>query len=229
MTDTATPYTLPSAHSVEGRVALLAPLYLAPTAWYALVSRYSRVIIDTSMPYDRRMKATHRTSIIDHGTPQTLTAAINKASHRQPLSSVTLSPHGRWWHTHRQTLATAYGRTPYFDYLFPLIAPLLDDNCAGMSLTSLTLRLDAAIRQIIGIHTPVSVTFGDTYDDGGDVPYLSPATHLDTRALAIAGECPDDVDDLRHCPFDTLPGSQSILHTLFALGPDDSRQLLLKQ
>ncbi len=206
------------------KLAILPPLYFAPVSWYALCSRYERVIIDTSMRADRRYKAVHRTAIAATGVtadtqagqaPLMLTAAICRHNSPAPLNTILLSDHDRWWEKHARSIATAYGRTPYFEYLWPRFAELLNDSLPGTALVELNLAIDSIVREMLAIDTPVSIPLDDAYDDKPEQPYISP------RHISLPDAC-----DFRSEDFYCGDGTLSILDPLFRLGPDATHKLL---
>lgn len=164
-------------------------------------------VIDTAVRADRRFKAVHRTTIAGHGgEPLMLTAAISHIDRPMPLVQVRLSAHDRWWEKHARSIATYYGATPYFEYLWPRFAPLLNDSLPDTPLTELTLRIDAILREILAIDTRVSIPLDEVYDD-------------DPAATSILHRRP---------AYEPLPGELSILDPLFRLGPDETRRILAK-
>lgn len=192
---------------------VLPPLYFAPLSWYRALAHAERAVIDTSMRADRRYKAVHRTLIAGRAEAasclnpeqeecQTLTAAICKFAAHTPLSSVLISEHDRWWDKHARTIATVYGRTPYYEYLWPRFGALLNDSLPGTPLVDLTLSIDAAVREILSIDTPVSVPMDDSYDD-----FVRPA-----------------VSAFRGGEFEGI----SIIGALFTLGPEETRELVYR-
>ena len=205
----------------DPRTAIVAPLYLAPPEWYAACASFARVVVDTSMRYERNFKAILRTVIGRRDkSPLTLSASVSHSQGASPLSQLLLSDHDRWWEKHARSIATAYGGTPWFEHLWPLLSPLYDDRLAGTPLTDFTLALDTRIRAIIGFDTPFTVPLDDSYDDSPEHPYISPRSYD-----------PDTCVDLRHTDFyapvpDSTP-ALSILDPLFTLGPGQTRRLIL--
>lgn len=190
---------------------ILPPLYFAPLSWYRALAQAERAVIDTSMRADRRYKAVHRTltaaraenaDCLNPEECQTLTAAICKFAAHTPLSSVLISEHDRWWDKHARTIATVYGRSPYYEYLWPRFEPLLSDSLPGTPLVNLTLSIDAIVREILSIDTAVSVPMDDSYDDFG-----RPA-----------------VSSFRPRVYEGI----SVLGALFTLGPEETRGLVYR-
>lgn len=96
--------------------------------WYAAMAHYGHVVVDSSIPYDKRQKAVHRCDIADTRGKMSLTVPLAPPS--VPFRDATwhdcrVSTHDEWWIRHRITLESAYGRTPFFEFLIDRFLPLL--------------------------------------------------------------------------------------------------------
>lgn len=77
--------------------------------------------------FDKRHKEIHRYTIADVNGPLTLTLPIVKP-HGIPHATwqdVRISEHGQWWHVHRVSLESAYGRTPFFEFYIDRFLPYI--------------------------------------------------------------------------------------------------------
>lgn len=75
--------------------------------------------------------------------PETLTVPVaggRSALKSQPADTILVSDHGRWADVHIGAFEAAYGRTPFYRHIEPLVAPLLLDS-PGRRLTDLNLDL----------------------------------------------------------------------------------------
>lgn len=151
---------------------VLAPRLLPDAAYYAALSRYGRAVVDTSLRHDRRCKAVHRYAVADVRGRLELTVPVGRPAHdgdRPTLwSDVPVSDHGQWWHVHRVTLESAYGRTPYFEFLIDKFDGIIcPPGTPPPSALELAARADAVVRSILGIDTPVEwrpAAPGETFD-----------------------------------------------------------------
>lgn len=104
-----------------GSTLLLPPRFMGSVGYYALMARYGRVVIDTTMRYDKRQKAVHRCDIVDTRGEVQLTVPMCKPvaeeGERPTWCHCPVSTHDEWWRQMRVTLESAYGRTPYFEFL----------------------------------------------------------------------------------------------------------------
>lgn len=134
----------------------LPPRYYGEVWWYALAAAYGNAVTDWDMLFDKRMKSAHRCAIADKQGVATLTASIAKPHGiaRARWADVALSDHGAWWRIHRSTLATAYGRTPFFEFYIDRFEPYLTDGVTDSypTLQALDNAIDATLREILGLH-----------------------------------------------------------------------------
>lgn len=87
--------------------------------YYAVAAAYGTVLIDDTARFDKRFKSAHRTTIADtRGLLQMTVPTARKSSQGRPLlwSDIPLSEHGHWWDVHFESIASAYGRTPFFEF-----------------------------------------------------------------------------------------------------------------
>lgn len=198
---------------------ILPPQFMGSVGYYAAMSRYGRVVVDTDIRYDKRRKEVHRCDIVDTRGPVQLTVPVGKPSTasreaRPTWCDCAVSTHDAWWHRMRITLESAYGRTPYFEFLIDKFddifrSPALWDSWPNI--LTMDQLADSIIRRILAFENEViwaPVTLRDE----------SPAT-VDMRRHSFAlGEQPHywqiRADQLGFHP------NLSILDLIFNLGPE---------
>ena len=134
------------------RVAWLPPMLFAPADYYALMSAYPEVVVDTGMRYDKRFKQAHRYKIADTRGELTLTVPHSSPGAERTWDVTPVSSHGRWWDVHRVALESAYGRTPFFEFYIDRFLPLLAEPDAEMTVGRLIRRADELVRSIVCPH-----------------------------------------------------------------------------
>lgn len=182
------------------KIVLLAPLLLPPVGYFSIMKEADMAVIDTSMRYDKRFKAIHRTPVRPQSNSSEgsfLNIPISSShTNRCNINDITVSPHGEWWRVWRMTLATIYGPTPFFDLYKHDLFPLIDQKAVGRKITDLNIDLILTVRRLGDIDTPLSVCLDERYLSDADV----------------------EIADLRQNDFRNSPNDVSVLETLFNEG-----------
>jgi hypothetical protein len=69
--------------------------------------------------HENYQKGGHRNRCLIAGPngPQTLSVPLEKGKHqRKPIHEVGISYHSDWWREHEQSIRTAYGRSPFYEF-----------------------------------------------------------------------------------------------------------------
>ncbi|MDE6541478.1 MAG: WbqC family protein [Muribaculaceae bacterium] len=184
----------------EGTV-LLPPALAPPAAYYAAMAAAGRAAIALASPYDKRRKETHRYEIADTRGRLRLTVPV-QPPHGIPharWSDVSVSGHGRWQDVHATTLASAYGRTPYYEFYIDRLAPALFAP-EGTPLTEQIKAVNAAVCKILLIDTPVDYDASDVVQMPSE-PVAGPYWQVRADSLGFLG-------------------GLSVLDLIFNLGPE---------
>lgn len=132
-----------------------------PVDLYAAMAAYGQVVVDDLARYDKRDKQKHRYDIIDVHGRRSLTVPVCKPSVNiandapaVPFTTwhnVAISNHGQWWHQHRLTLESAYGRTPFFEYYIDRLSLFFEENTSQRfpSVAALCIAANKAVCDIL--------------------------------------------------------------------------------
>lgn len=200
-----------AAHS---QVVGLPPVLAAPAAWYAAMLTGDVAFIDRDTPYNKRHKHTHRFDIADVRGRLSVTIPVCHpgGGHQGTLTwnDILISDHNHWWHTAANTLATAYGGTPWFADLWPRFEGLFTSETAGRPVMDYLLAFDAAIRATLQLHVRMTAA-------------VTPGT-----AVTAVADCA--IPPYRQVRADKLGfiGGLSVLDAIFNLGADNTRRLLIQ-
>ncbi len=135
--------------------------YIIETQYLPPISSLALAISGTIRweKYENYQKRSFRNKciVVDSNGLQTLSVPLVKGKHQQmPISKVTIAYEEPWPARHCQTIRSAYGSAPYFDYYFPDLETILTGNTS--SLFSLNTQLMEKILQWIGLEDKLSVT-----------------------------------------------------------------------
>ena len=196
------------------RCAVLPPQYMGSVAYYAVMAAYGRVIIDSSMRYDKRFKSAHRCEIASTHGLMKLTVPVSKDSlFGRGWNQARVSDHGDWWSDHVVSLESAYGRTPFFEYYFDRLRPWLS-RPQGITVGELDAALDREIRAMLHLGTEVAYDMAQVPADAVDY----------RRCLPSAAIVP--YYQVRADRLGFIPGL-SIVDLIFNMGPE--APLILQQ
>lgn len=195
----------------ESFLAVLPPQYMGAIGYYAVMAAYSDAVIDVDMTANKRFKSAHRCDIVDTRGSLSLTVPIGHESGRRSWSATPVSSHGQWWHVHRVSLESAYGRTPFFEFYYDRFKPLIDEpGKTFKTITELDTAADRIIREILGIDTriaykvPQNVSYGLIKDYRSyDFKSIAPVEYYQVRAGKLG-----------------FRSGLSILDLIFNMGPE---------
>lgn len=194
--------------------------FFGSVEYYALMSAFGRVFIDPKLRYDKRFKSTHRTLIADTHGPTTITVPVVKPTKPKPTwNDVKISDHNHWWTSAEETLASAYGRTPFYEFYIDRLRQFFSQTTISSfeSVGALDEALNRVICDILDI---------------GCVIYSNP-TDLSERTTHVSlPEAMAMIKKIEPVPYYQVRqskqgfiGSLSILDLLFNLGPESPLHL----
>ncbi len=134
-----------------GRVAVLPPQLFGSVAYYATDGALrGAAYVDNELRYDKRFKSVHRFDIASTRGKISLTVPVSRHEGATLWCDVKVSAHGRCRETMPDTLATAYGRSPFFEFYIDRLMPVFSEP-TGQSITELCDMADSIVRSTLGI------------------------------------------------------------------------------
>jgi len=96
---------------------LLTPTaYLPPAHWFIVAQQAGEWQVEAHENYQKGGWR-KRCRIAGPNGIQTLTVPLEKGKHqKKPIREVRISYRDNWWREHEQSIRTAYGRSPYYEY-----------------------------------------------------------------------------------------------------------------
>ena len=145
------------------------------------MAAYANVTVDYGARFNKRLKDTHRFSILGTGGVHELTAPLENVAgmSQKPWGEIRLSRHGEWWRLHWAAIYSAYGRTPFFEFYEDDFKEIFSHP--SESLQDFNMAIDAAVRGILDIPAPRTNAVGISGEVVDlrtvDVPKLSAAKY----------------------------------------------------
>lgn len=203
---------------------VLPPRLFAPPLYYAAMACHGRAVVDTAVRYDKRRKEVHRYDIADVRGPLALTVPVQRphtiSAAAPTWADAAVSDHGQWWHVHRVTLESAYGRTPYFEFVADRFASVIaPPGSEPPSVLELARRADTAVRDFLGIDTCVEWRPADALAAPADAESPIPGRIIDLRRASFSSADIPPYFQVRSAALGFIP-SLSILDLIFNLGPE---------
>lgn len=135
---------------------LLSTAYFPPAAYFALIRNSDTIIIEQQENYPRQTYR-NRCTILASGGIMDLSVPVSKEGKiKIHTRDVTIDYSKRWQQVHIRALVSAYNRSPYFQYYFDYLEPLLLKNHRFL----LDLNNDLLLKclDIMNIIRPVSLS-----------------------------------------------------------------------
>lgn len=184
---------------------LTSTAYFAPAHWYVNGLQQEGWVIQAKENYQKG-RYRNRCRIVGPNGLQTLTVPLVKGKHQQTaIQEVAISYHTDWQRQHEQSIRTAYGRAPYFEFYAEAVFTVLRQPFVTL------FELNRALHEAISKSLQYPVTRIDAEDF---IPSTNDA-YLRPEALPQSLADYPQVFTERH---GFTPGL-SILDALFCLGP----------
>ncbi|MGN1245166.1 MAG: WbqC family protein [Muribaculaceae bacterium] len=139
-------------------------MYAGSVQYYARMVAAGKVAIVADEPISRRDKTHHRCDIIATNGPQTLAIPIEKVTswHGYTMKDVRISEHGDWRVLHWRAIYSAYGKTPFFEYIAPELEALINRGDHWL------LDFNAALHELIVefLDLPITTSYVDAAGTG---------------------------------------------------------------
>lgn len=179
--------------------------YFPPAHWLGAAAGAGNWLLEANENYQKGGWR-NRCRIAGPNGVQSLTVPLEKGKHqRKPIREVRISYRQDWWREHEQTIRTAYGRSPYFEFYAEDLFAV--GRTRPETLWQLNQKLLNAILEFVQF--PATPTLTEDF-----IPHSKPG-FLRTDDLPHLSPYPQVFTDR----FGYLPGL-SVLDALFCLGPE---------
>jgi hypothetical protein len=160
--------------------ACLSTAYLAPVQYYSKLVSYNEIRIEAFENYPKQTYR-NRCHIASANGVQALTVPVEKNGTPKSLTrDIRISEHGHWRHLHWNALVSAYGNSPFFDFLEDDFRPfyeqkyhfLMDFNEALREMICNLLDISPAIARTSAYEPALENDFRNVIDPRHPLPDL---------------------------------------------------------
>lgn len=221
---------------------MMAPIqYFGSVEYYAAIAARPLTVVNDLLRFNKRFKTTHRLTIADTHGEITLTVPVSYP--RELKVSLTwndmlISDHGNWGHVIFETLASAYGRTPFFEFYIDRLRPFFDKTTPHQfsSIADLCRAAHEAVCRILQLEGRTIYSSQlpkiETVSEGLLIPHLSASDIAPTGKPTLVTPWASTTKEIATVPYyqvrshrhGFIPGL-SVLDLIFNLGPEATLHL----
>ena len=108
-----------AAYNPQYRCAVVQSAYLGSVRYYAALMRARSVVVDDAMTGIPALWAHNHCRLSGANGVQQLVIPVDRADYnsRTPMRDIVVSNHGDWRHLHWGAMFSAYGKSPFFEYV----------------------------------------------------------------------------------------------------------------
>ena len=145
------------------------PLYLAPVAQYVRLYSAGRLLLDVDSPYVKQTYRNRAVIAAENGALALTVPVMHNGV--QPMRDVRISDHGNWRRMHWNAIASAYKKSPFFDYYADDFRPFYENKIEF--LVDFNMQLHATVCELLGLDVPVVELLGDNGAMAEDIRSLA--------------------------------------------------------
>lgn len=207
------------SQSADNALPVFVSAYLAPVAYLALASRYNKVAIEAWENYAKQ-SIRNRCYILSANGILTLVVPTKRSAEKKiPITQVEIDNSKPWQQNHLRAIASAYGKTPYFEFYFPELESIILSG--ETNLFALNSRLTSWLCKSIGIRCEFTRT-----SDYAPTPPIDYRHTFDKKGLLLNFHNRSYIQAFSNkLPF---VENLSAVDLLFNLGPESSEYLVLE-
>jgi hypothetical protein len=142
---------------------------LAPVAQYVRLYSADRLLLDVDSPYVKQTYRNRAVIAAENGALALTVPVVHNGV--QPMRDVRISDHGNWRRMHWNAIASAYKKSPFFDYYADDFRPFYENKIEF--LVDFNMQLHATVCELLGLDVPVVELSGDNGAMAEDIRSLA--------------------------------------------------------
>ena len=142
---------------------------MAPVAQYVRLYSADRLLLDVDSPYVKQTYRNRAVIAAENGALALTVPVVHNGV--QPMRDVRISEHGNWRRMHWNAIASAYKKSPFFDYYADDFRPFYENKIEF--LVDFNMQLHATVCELLGLDVPVVELSGDNGAMAEDIRSLA--------------------------------------------------------
>lgn len=150
-------------------------LYLPPIEFFVAIDGYDTLIIEKQENYQKQTYR-NRASVLMANKVEDLSIPVRGGNKKIPYKEILTDEEQNWKKLHLRGIQSAYGKAPFFEYLFPDLETILNRHSGHL----FDLNLDLLSLCLKFLRLPVNLEFSMEYEENLDVKDIRGIIHPKT-------------------------------------------------
>jgi len=157
-------------------------LYLPPIEFFVAIEGYSTLIIEKQEHYQKQTYR-NRASVLMANKVEDLSIPVRGGNKKIPYREILIDEEQNWKKLHLRGIQSAYGKAPFFEYLFPDLEAIISRHSGHL----FDLNLDLLSLCLKFLRLPVNLEFSQRYEENLEYKdirgIIHPKTHFERRNI----------------------------------------------
>jgi hypothetical protein len=138
-------------------------LYLPPIEFFVAIDGYDTLIIEREEHYQKQTYR-NRASVLMANKVEDLSIPVRGGNKKTPYKEILIDEEQNWKKLHLRGIQSAYGKAPFFEYLYPDLELIIDRHSGRL----FELNLDLLTLCLKFLRMPVNLEFSNSYEQNVD-------------------------------------------------------------
>ncbi|HSJ66248.1 MAG TPA: WbqC family protein [Anditalea sp.] len=190
-------------------------LYLPPIEFFVAIGGYDTIVIEKQEHYQKQTYR-NRASVLMANKVEDLSIPVRGGNKKIPYKDILIDEEQNWKKLHLRGIQSAYGKAPFFEYLFPDLESIINRHSGHL----FDLNLDLLSLCLKFLRLSVNLEFSNEYVENLDIKdirgIIHPKTPFERRYIYYPAKY------MQLFGLDFVP-NLSIIDLMFCEGPNASK------